>query len=87
MCVCVCVCVCVFICVCVLVRLCERKRKREKERERDTDSSSLPRHIHTQGLIETKDTNNGFAVTRSSSKEGSYLRLIDFLYHSTLGQE
>ena len=31
--------------------------------------------------------NNGFAVMRNCSKGGSYLRLIDLLYHSTLGQE
>jgi hypothetical protein len=31
--------------------------------------------------------NNCFAVMRSSSEEGSYLRLVDLLYHSTLGQE
>ena len=27
------------------------------------------------------------AVMRSSFKEGSYLRLVDFFYHSTLGRE
>ena len=31
--------------------------------------------------------NNCFAVMRSFSEEGPYLRLVDFLYHSTLGRE
>ena len=30
---------------------------------------------------------NCFAVMRSSSEEGSNLRLVDFVYHSTLGRE
>ena len=46
------------------------------------------------GAIEGRDAvaelmgeDNCFAVMRSSSEEGSYLRLVDLLYHSTLGRE
>jgi hypothetical protein len=39
----------------------------------------------TQGCSQFKY--NCSAVMRSSSKEDSYLRLIDVLYHSTLGRE
>ena len=46
------------------------------------------------GAIDGKDAvaeligdDNCFAVMRSSSEEGLYVRLVAFLYHSTLGRE
>jgi len=37
------------------------------------------------GLLEDEFKNNYFTEMCSGSKTGSYLRLIDFVYHSTLG--
>jgi len=37
------------------------------------------------GVSDTEFENNYFTEMRSGSEAGSYLRLMDFVYHSTLG--
>jgi len=44
-------------------------------------------HEQPQLVWGLRFNNSCFAVMRSSSEEGSYLRLVDLLYHSTLGRE
>ena len=49
--------------------------------ERDRDGKQHLRGESTRFKIDC------FAVMRISSEEGSYVRLVDLLYHSTLGRE
>ena len=67
----------------------EREREREREREKarvcERERNGQPRVLSLVG--ETGLRFRVFAVIRSSSEEGSYSRLVDFLYHSTLGRE
>ena len=41
--------------------------------------------MHVWRLATTPSTNNYFTDMSSGSEAGSYLRLVDFVYHSTLG--
>jgi len=84
-CLCVCVCVCMYVCVCVCVYKREIERHRGKERRVhlrvEEEPSVEPRH--QLPLVEGGDwhssrfKNNCFAVMKSSSEEGLYLRLVD----------
>ena len=46
-------------------------------------SSELPDHLHQRFGVQFE--NNSFTEMCSGSEVGSYLRLMDFVYHSTLG--